>query len=166
MTVTIVAGFTMSSDPAFAGDVVTFTDTSQGTVTTRLWDFGDGTGSTEANPTHVYETSGPHTVTLVVNGPGGPQVISQSINVRLKASFTPSALSVSVGEPVVFTDSSHGTITSWSWNFGDGTGSSAQSPLHAFATPGVYPVTLTVNGPGSPPASATVSVTVSAIVPD
>lgn len=35
---------------------------------TFLWDFGDKTSSTEANPTHTYTKSGTYTVTLTVNG--------------------------------------------------------------------------------------------------
>jgi len=46
-----------------------------------------------------------------------------------------------------FTDTSttqYGTITSWSWSFGDGYGSSAQNPSHAFTYAGPYTATLTV----------------------
>ncbi|MCP3915698.1 MAG: PKD domain-containing protein [bacterium] len=48
---------------------------------------------------------------------------------------------------VAFTDQSSGTITSWSWNFGDGFTSSAQNPTHLYATCGTYNVSLTVSGP-------------------
>jgi len=43
---------------------VQFTELSQGEVVSRLWDFGDGTVSTDENPTHVYHTPGSYTVTL------------------------------------------------------------------------------------------------------
>jgi len=33
---------------------------------TYLWDFGDGTTSTDENPTHVFDSSGPYDVTLTV----------------------------------------------------------------------------------------------------
>lgn len=48
---------------------------------------------------------------------------------------------------VAFTDASTGTITSWSWNFGDATSSTLQNPTHAYAA-GTFSVSLTVTGPG------------------
>lgn len=47
-----------------------------------------------------------------------------------------------------FTDQSTGAITSRSWNFGDGAGSTAASPSHVYASAGVYTTTLTVSGGG------------------
>ena len=48
---------------------------------------------------------------------------------------------------VQFLDRSTGAVTAWNWDFGDGTGSSAQSPLHLYLF-GKFDVTLTVSGPG------------------
>ena len=45
---------------------------------------------------------------------------------------------------MAFTDTSTGGPTSWSWNFGDGTSSSAQHPTHAYPSHGPHHVTLTV----------------------
>lgn len=39
---------------------------------------------------------------------------------------------------------SDGTVVGWSWNFGDGSQSSLQSPQHTFVSSGVFSVTLTV----------------------
>ncbi len=44
----------------------------EGSVTGVLWNFGDGTTSTEANPDHVYADNGRYTVSLRINGVGGP----------------------------------------------------------------------------------------------
>ncbi|MDH7504805.1 MAG: PKD domain-containing protein [Candidatus Acetothermia bacterium] len=49
---------------------VQFTDQSSGSVTDWLWDFGDGTTSTEQNPLHVYAKGGKFTVTLTVGYSG------------------------------------------------------------------------------------------------
>lgn len=49
---------------------------------------------------------------------------------------------------VRFTDQSTGTITSYDWNFGDGSRNSNRNPRHTFRTPGAYDVRLTVVGPG------------------
>ena len=48
---------------------------------------------------------------------------------------------------VAFTDESVGSITRWSWNFGDGSTSAEQHPIHQYAKPGNYVVVLDVEGP-------------------
>ncbi len=48
---------------------------------------------------------------------------------------------------VAFQDLSHGEVTSWLWDFDDGTTSAEQHPVHDFARPGEFVITLTVNGP-------------------
>jgi Zn-dependent metalloprotease/chitodextrinase len=60
------------------------------------------------------------------------------------AQFT-SVTSTMVGQLVNFTDQSVGGAY-WTWNFGDGTGSSLQNPSHTYTAPGVYTVTLRVTG--------------------
>jgi len=51
--------------------VVHFSDLSCGTITKRLWEFGDGETSSEINPTHIYTKSGEYTVSLTIEGPKG-----------------------------------------------------------------------------------------------
>ncbi|MBL8729567.1 MAG: PKD domain-containing protein [Planctomycetes bacterium] len=76
---TLVAAFTsvVSASPlggrvgtavgsVYDDETVQFTDTSAGTVTSRLWNFGDGTTSTAQNPTHVFATPGTYSVFLTV----------------------------------------------------------------------------------------------------
>jgi hypothetical protein len=48
---------------------------------------------------------------------------------------------------VAFKDLSYGNITSWKWDFGDGTTSTAQHPLHQYKKPGSYVVVLDIEGP-------------------
>jgi PKD domain len=48
---------------------------------------------------------------------------------------------------VAFKDQSVGQISSWHWDFGDGTGSDEQYPLHQYQKPGNYVVILDVAGP-------------------
>lgn len=65
---------------------------------------------------------------------------------------------------VDFTDSSSdsdGTITSRSWNFGDGNSSSATNPSHIYASSGTYSVSLTVTDNDGKSDTATQNVTVS-----
>jgi hypothetical protein len=49
---------------------------------------------------------------------------------------------------VAFQDESEGTVTSWRWDFGDGTDSSDQFPIHKYKEAGEYVVVLYVEGPG------------------
>lgn len=59
------------------------------------------------------------------------------------ANFTGSPTSGTAPLTVQFTDTSTGSPTSWSWNFGDGGTSTAQNPSRVYAAAGTYNVTLT-----------------------
>ena len=48
-----------------------FRDLSEGTITSWLWDFDDGTTSKDRHPVHRYDKSGEYTVVLTVEGPEG-----------------------------------------------------------------------------------------------
>lgn len=62
------------------------------------------------------------------------------------AAFSSSVTSGQVSLSVTFSDQSTGPVTSWSWNFGDGTTSTSQNPSHTYTTAGSYTVQLTVVG--------------------
>ena len=48
---------------------------------------------------------------------------------------------------VTFTDASTGVIDGFTWDFGDGSNSTAQHPVHSYTKAGLYTVTLTIDGP-------------------
>lgn len=48
---------------------------------------------------------------------------------------------------VAFQDQSEGSISTWRWDFGDGTASTEQHPLHQYKDAGKYVVVLWVEGP-------------------
>lgn len=88
----LVAAFTFTPQAPIAEDPVTFRDTSTGGVTSRLWAFGDGTTSGQANPIKHY-AAGTYTVTLTVYRGSESRVVSRPIYV---ASRTPSLPPVEV----------------------------------------------------------------------
>ena len=68
----LIAYFTASSLAGTPPLTVVFKDSSLGAITSRAWDFGDGSSvSTEQNPTHVFRSEGNFTVTLTVGDSNG-----------------------------------------------------------------------------------------------
>ena len=82
-----VAGFTASPTNGTAPLLVTFTDTSSGTITNRFWNFGDSSSTNTTNSTvvHTY-AAGTDTVELVVSGPVG---VSTNIKPNYITVYTP-----------------------------------------------------------------------------
>ena len=69
-----VATFSGALTNIFLTQPVTFTNTSTGTITNSVWNFGDGqsaTNNSTASVTHSYAAAGNYTVSLIVTGPGG-----------------------------------------------------------------------------------------------
>ena len=136
---------------------VQFTDNSSvydGSFTpthTVRWDFGDGTTSTLTSPSHTYSEPGLYTVTLTIRDAAGntdtetkEQFIAVGLQQPLKAQFTSSTQTSVINSGVNFIDQSTGAILSRLWDFGDGTTSTKQNPIHTYTTPGTYTVSLTV----------------------
>lgn len=73
--------------------------------------------------------------------------VQSNVPVVPVANFSANPLLAVVNLPVQFTDLSTGTITSWSWSFGDGTTSTLQHPLKTYLLIDTYTVSLTVSGP-------------------
>lgn len=81
-----VAGFTATPTSGQAPLTVNFADQSTGTISEYAWDFGDGSTSSEQNPTHDFVTSGTYAVTLTVTGPGGTDTETQTDYITVAAS--------------------------------------------------------------------------------
>ena len=127
-----------------------FTDTSTGSPTSWSWSFGDGTTSTQQNPSKTYSAAGHYSVTLTATNAFGSTSETHTVNVAPPpapdAEFTFSQLAGTLR--VNFTDASSGGATAWSWDFGDGTSSTAQNPTKDYAAGGNYSVTLTATNAG------------------
>ncbi len=110
------------------------------------WDFGDGEGSTEENPTHTYDTYGDYVVELTATNECGSVTISQTITIVTapEAGFSSDVTSGCATLTVQFTDQSSSNTTSWEWTFegGNPATSTEQNPLVTYDSPGTYDVTL------------------------
>ncbi len=177
VTVALTADFNANTVSGTAPLAVSFTPVTTGTVTGLSWNFGDTAipASTSQNPTVTYSTPGTYTVSLTATGSSGSVTktktgyitVSAPVVLPPVADFTVSATSGLAPFTVQFSDTSTGSITGRTWNFGDGASSSARNPSHTYTNPGVYTVDLTVSGPdGNDTKTSAGLITVSAPVGD
>jgi len=136
------------------------------------WNFGDGSTSTDINPTHLYSAAGTYTITLIANDPGTCNLIDstkQTITVANNptANFSFSPATPIENTPTSFTNQSSPDAVNFVWNFGDGDTLQTTSRLdvkHQFNVTGTYNVCLiAINSAGCPD---TTCQPVSAIVTD
>ena len=145
-----IVSFSADKTSGCDGMVVKFKNTSQNAIG-YVWDFGDGTTSTNVEPSHTFAGAGKSfTVTLTatnilgctntVSIPGYVNTVNPPV-----ATF-----SVSPGNELSipnytfgFKDLSNAAV-SWEWTFGDGSRSTLQNPNHTYANDGVYDVILKV----------------------
>ena len=123
------------------------TDLSLGNPTSWHWDFGDGTSSTEQNPTHTYASPGTYTITLTVTNAHGTDTHSTTLHVAPPSSvsftYTVDGPELATGVPIHFQGLISSDATSWRWYFGDGATSEERNPTHTYSKTGTYRVTLT-----------------------
>jgi PKD repeat protein len=166
------ASFSADKTEVTAGaEFITFTDNSTpaGEITAWSWDFGDGTTenwTTLTRPSngevpHKYTVGGSQTVKLTVtNAAGTDEEIKENyvvVHAKPEASIVVLTAPAKAGQEVTFKDNSSPTedITSWEWQFDDGTieqWTAAQRQAadgqitHVFKKAGQHTVSLTVAG--------------------
>jgi gliding motility-associated-like protein len=111
-----------------------------------IWDFGDGTTSTEDNPTHLYQNTGVYTVRLrAFDSSSCNKVDSTSFMITVSSvptsSFTYSPNPPEENAITKFVNQSIGA-TKYLWNFGDADSSTEVSPEHLFNASQTYNVCL------------------------
>ena len=112
------------------------------------WNFGDGSSSTQQSPSHQYGAAGTFPVTLIVTSSNGcSDTATAANNISIGSSLVPSFTmddSAGCGPLTIQFDCTVPDALTWSWNFGDGTTSTADNPSHTYNAPGNYDITLTV----------------------
>jgi gliding motility-associated-like protein len=108
-----------------------------------LWEFGDGTTSTVASPTHTYTTTGTFNVRLVATDTNTCNRVDTSAYFTITVLANPTAQfswqpdPPQENTPVQFTNLSVGAV-SYLWNFGDGDTSTLVNPFHQYNATGTY----------------------------
>jgi len=121
---------------------------SPGVLASWLWDLGDGNGSAQQNPVHLYATEGNYTITLIVTSTDGcVDTASQQLIIHPipEANFTKQ--NVCEYDTAFFVDASTlsaGNIVGWDWDLGDGNSTNVQNPNNDYASHGQYQVQLII----------------------
>lgn len=147
----LTARFTASPQNGCSPLVVNFSDQSTGNPTQWRWELGNGVISTLRNPSATYFNPGTYHIKLIVRNANGVDSVLKNqfitVNANPTIDFRASDTAGCFPLPVHFTDLSTpgtGTITSWQWDFGDGTLSTQKNPSHVYSNAGNYNVTLKV----------------------
>lgn len=146
----IFAHFKTDLSVAFTGDVFGMADSYN-------WSFGDGETSSEEHPTHNYAEKGLYEVCLTVSNACGDSTLCLTVAVcefpETDFSFITTFLTA------VFSNEAPEIMAVYFWDFGDGTTSADESPVHTYAETGIYTVCLTMTTDcGSDTVCRTVSV--------
>ena len=161
----VFAAFSFTAGNLYAPCTVQFENNSK-EASSYLWDFGDGTTSSEPNPSKTYTVSGTYKVTLTAYGESGHATTFSRVLVQPPqltppvAGFTFSDTSGMAPYTVNFTNTSLNAV-SYLWDFGDGATSTLVHPSHAYTSGGNFTITLTAtNNAGTNQAVGHINITV------
>ncbi len=161
-SIQVIANFTFRLG---AEGAVIFNNTSKN-ATDYVWDFGDGSKSTEENPTHMYAKDSTYTVKFTATNAGESAdttaIISlDKLSSQLIADFT---FKLGTEGAVIFTNTSK-NATDYAWDFGDGNKSNAQDTTHIFVENKDYAVKLTATDSAGESADTTKIITITNALP-
>lgn len=144
------AGFTVDKKTSCQVPFTVNFQNSSTNAVSYLWDFGDSTTSTDANPSHTYARLGEYDVRLTVTNANGckdeflmPKAVSiAEPEIRITASPERGCLPLPVqfGSAIISND----PVTSYRWDFGDGNTSTQAQPSHNYTQQGNFTVSLTI----------------------
>ena len=157
-----VADFVANETDICLGETIAFTDLSENTPESWLWEFGDGNTSTDQHPDYLYPYAGTFTVTLNATNAAGSneKEIKAYITVTDCAGNPDFSANITcyIGKPltVQFTGFCPHPEFKNDWDWGDGnTTDDIQSPEHTYYDYGVYSVNHTCDAAGYDPVTET-----------
>lgn len=126
------------------------TATPLASITSHIWDFGDGSAFSNAvNPVHTYTNPGTYNITYTVsNSSGCSDVQTHSLTISPNPVMAASANTVCLNLTTLFANTSYvaspDNITQWAWDFDNNgtTDNTAQFPTNTFTTVGTHTVEL------------------------
>ncbi len=130
-------------------NTVSFSNTSEGSITSYYWEFGDGVTSTVKDPAHTYKTGGFYDVCLTAYDTVSGCVDAYCIEIEVVDTSGDPVCNADYGyfiegTKVSFSDKSSGDATNYLWEFGDGTYADSANPVHIYDEEGYYDVCLTI----------------------
>jgi PKD repeat protein len=136
-------------------------------IASSTWDFGDGSTAAGSTATHAYPNAGTYAATLTVwDYSGNAAIATRTITVRDTMAPVPRGggdRTVDEGQALFFDGSASNDnvgVTSYLWDFGDGTTANTATANHVYAKAGTYPAKLTVKDAAGNNATNTFTVTV------
>jgi len=170
-TATTTATIAMGNQPPIANPNGPYTGTAgtplplsgsgsidpDGTIVAYDWDFGDGAIGTGIAPNYAYYIPGTYNITLTVRDDSGA-IGSANTTAAIDAANQPPTANPSgpysgmVNTTVAFDGTGStdldGTISSYAWDFGDGSTGTGSTPTHTYVAESTYNVALTVTDDG------------------
>lgn len=147
----------------------------EGVALSYSWNFGDGTTSTVANPSHTFAGVGVYTVRLTVSdGVNSTSATTLAININLLGggnsapTAAVNATPKSGTAPLLVSFSSagssdpEGSTLTYNWTFGDGGTSTQANPSYTYSTAGTYTAKVTVSDGTNSATSTNLTISVSA----
>lgn len=127
-------------------DFIDLSTTNNGTIFSWEWDFGDGSSSTDSDPTYGYTVPGTYTITLIViSDIGCTDTISKDITIYDAPTPVIGPIDFCSGLTIDFINDSDPLADNFWWDFGTGDPADTSvlaNPTFTYATYGPYTVTL------------------------
>lgn len=151
------------------------TAAAKATLTSYNWSFGDGGSATGTSASHAYTSAGTFTATLTVTDSNGqtatigtPVIVTAPVETNKAPQAVISATPTSGSAPLTVSfdgggsTDSDGSISSYVWNFGDGSSATGKTVSHTYTTEAAFTATLQVTDDKGGKGAASVTITAKA----